>query len=295
MNPVADRDDAFLPEGDMMTDQEFTVRLTHIEDQAAAMQERVDGYRDQELAKLFVESEWSQEQLAEHLGKTWGKEVSREWVSKRLLFGRFLAFFGTSCTKDQFSIPSNLTEGAFRRFWESTEPGGDFRGHRANTTAATEDEQRRFGEIVKEGKKSATWVLPKQPVRAAIVRKIAGKGAMTVEQIADRIADCLDRPPSPLEVRRCLRGFKPQPESPYRVEKWREGDTTKYRIVKCKAKVLPGKDLAKLAPELLPLVRALITEARKEKVLVSCTELCNLASKIEMLLESVVGEVSAEA
>ena len=37
-------------------------------------QERVDGYRDQQLARLFVESEWSQEELAERLAQKWEKD-----------------------------------------------------------------------------------------------------------------------------------------------------------------------------------------------------------------------------
>jgi len=75
----------------------------------------VDGYRDQELARLFVDSAWSQEELAERLSKKWGKNVSTDWVTKHLRLGRFLAFFHTQCMKD-FSLPRNFTEGAFRRF-----------------------------------------------------------------------------------------------------------------------------------------------------------------------------------
>src|SRR4029453_1281108 len=120
----------------MMTWQQFDARLTNIEDQAQARQERVDGFRDQQMAKLFAESERSQEELAERLSKRWNREVSRQWVGYHLLFGRFLSFFATSCGKDEWKIPPNLTEGTFRKFWEATTPGGDYRGHRANTEAA---------------------------------------------------------------------------------------------------------------------------------------------------------------
>ncbi|HEY7423256.1 MAG TPA: hypothetical protein VH682_03350 [Gemmataceae bacterium] len=97
---------------------------------AAARQERVDGYRDQKMAALFVESEWSQEELAAHLGKRWGKSVSSDWVAKHLRLGRFLSSFNTTGIKDEWKLPLNLTERAFRRFWEATKPAGDFRGHK---------------------------------------------------------------------------------------------------------------------------------------------------------------------
>jgi hypothetical protein len=103
------------------------------------------------LAKLFVESGWSQEQLAAHLSLRWQKEVSREWVAKHSLFGRFLKFFGTTGT-EEWSSPVQLTERGFRSYWEGTEAGGNFSGHRANTEAAKQDEQRRFGDILEEMK-----------------------------------------------------------------------------------------------------------------------------------------------
>jgi hypothetical protein len=92
----------------------------HVEEQAAATQEKLDGYRDQEMARLFIECEWSQEQLASYLTKRRGDNVSPDWVSKRLRFGRFLSFFNTACV-EEWRIPINLTERAFRRFWEATE------------------------------------------------------------------------------------------------------------------------------------------------------------------------------
>src|SRR5262245_56539450 len=103
----------------MMSEKEFEARLTHIEDEAAARQEKVDGYRDQAMAKLFVASEWSQGDLAANLTERWGRDVSPDWVSKHLRLGRFLSFFNTSGIESsvpgsQFCLPTNLTERAFR-------------------------------------------------------------------------------------------------------------------------------------------------------------------------------------
>jgi hypothetical protein len=72
---------------------------------------------------------------AAHRAKRWGKEVSREWVSCHLRLGRFRAFFITTGDKEgapggAFILPVNRTERAFRKFWEATSPGGDYRGPR---------------------------------------------------------------------------------------------------------------------------------------------------------------------
>ncbi len=47
-----------------MTEAEYRVRRTRINEQVEAKQERVDAYRDQELAKLFYDSGWLQKELA---------------------------------------------------------------------------------------------------------------------------------------------------------------------------------------------------------------------------------------
>src|SRR5262245_19903056 len=99
-----------------MTQNEFDARLQHIEDQVAARQEKVDGYRDQQMAALFLDSEWSQEELAAHLSKRWDKSISHDWVNLHLRLGRFLNFFTTSGRKDHLKLPVNLTERAFRSF-----------------------------------------------------------------------------------------------------------------------------------------------------------------------------------
>ena len=107
----------------------------------------------QQLARLFVESDWSQEKLAEVLSKRRGEEVCRQWVGQRLRFGRFLTFFATACSKDA-KIPADLTEGKFRVLWEATEASGNFSGHKANTEAGKQDELRRRRYASSRGSKS---------------------------------------------------------------------------------------------------------------------------------------------
>jgi hypothetical protein len=88
------------------------------------------------MARLFLESEHSQEELAEHLARRWGKSVTQQWVAYHLRLGRFLTFFTTTGCEDQFKLPPNLTERTFRKLWEATTPGGNFSGHMARTEAA---------------------------------------------------------------------------------------------------------------------------------------------------------------
>jgi hypothetical protein len=63
---------------------------------------------EQGLAQLFVESGWTQDQLALKEGK------SQSWVKERVRFGRFLDFSANAL------LPKNLTEGRFRKYWEQT-------------------------------------------------------------------------------------------------------------------------------------------------------------------------------
>src|ERR1700729_3840434 len=125
----------------MMSETQFDARLKQIDDRASGMQDRVDGFRDQQLAKLFIEADWSQARIAKRMGK------SHQWVSFRLCFGRFLAFSSTS-GRENWSLPTNLTERSFRLFWEGTTSSGNFTGKLANSQAAIKDEERRFAEII---------------------------------------------------------------------------------------------------------------------------------------------------
>jgi len=272
----------------MMSTKQFDLRLTHIDEQSGAMQERVDGYRDQQLAKLFVECEWSQEKLAEHLAAKWGEEVSPMWVSYRLRFGRFLTFFNTTCVgTSSWRLPCNLAEGTFRNFWDATTASGDFSGKRANTEAAVKDEERRFAEVVEE-MKSGRMIRPKKQIRAALINHAVSREWLTAEQMAKRIACAFNNRPVPVaDVQRTLRILSPTPTSPYRVEKAGEGDMAKYRIIKVKGTIPSRKQLSQWASELIPMMDEIIREMNKHPAARSDASLAAIASKIRKVLESV--------
>jgi len=129
-----------------MSTEEFDLRLSRIEDQAAAMRERLTAYEDQEFAREFDRTGWPHETIARHLSKRWKKKVNRDWVTKRLRFGRFLNSLD-STESNEIHVPDDLTERAFRGLWSATEPGGNYGGKGAYSKAAIEDEQRRFREV----------------------------------------------------------------------------------------------------------------------------------------------------
>jgi hypothetical protein len=271
-----------------MSWEQFDAQLTHIEDQAAARRERAEGYYDQHLARLFVDSEQSQQELADHLAKRWGRDVSRRWVGYHLCFGRFLTFFGTTCA--EYSVPEGLTEGKFRGLWEPTRGEDVFDGKRANTEAAAADERRRFA-LVAEEVKDYDCARKRTPVRQAIIKKVAGRDAwLTAAQIAQKVSGEFDRPVSAADVKSCLSNFTPTEKQPYRVEKAGDGENARYRVVKVRGKIVGKRLIAQWAHELIPLLDLLVREAQKNRVEVSLSALCELATKIRKVMEAVVAE-----
>jgi len=96
-----------------MPKDEFQKRLGRIREQVGDTNLESTGIRDQALARLFVSSGWTQQELAEFVGK------SQFWVSKRLLFGRFLGFISTGYKTE--NLPEHFPERRFRSFWSRTQ------------------------------------------------------------------------------------------------------------------------------------------------------------------------------
>lgn len=282
----------------MMSEDQFKTKLTHIDEQAGALQERVDGYRDQELAKLFIECEWSQEEIAGKLSDAWGRSVERSWVSRRLLFGRFINFFVSTCHKESFILPRNLTEGTFRRLWSATgDASEDFRGHRSQSTAAKEQEEKRFSEVLSQLRGAGISRARKQ-ITKAIAVELGGTGTskwVTPEEVRDRIVKQFsDGDVLVDDVRRALRQWRPPTEkTPYRVEQAVGSGGKKFRLVRVK-KVVSPQQLQQMTPRLLPLIKDLLRECKKDSVTISIAHLLGVANRIEKVLESTIGQVEEE-
>jgi transcriptional regulator with XRE-family HTH domain len=131
-------------------------------------------------------------------------------------------------------------------------------------------------------------------VKAAFSERLGGKKEwLTKEAIHDQLAEQLDG--LTLEdVDDCLRHWQFSAQHPYRLEKAGEGDTARYRLVKVKGKIISRKQMARWSSELIPMMDLLIREAQKERVFISQPTLCDLASKVKRVMESVTAEVPAK-
>jgi hypothetical protein len=93
------------------TEKQFNTRLEAISGRQHAI--------DRELGQLFLESGWTQKQIATHLGK------QQPWVSDHLRFAGFLGYIA-NCDIARRDNPylTNLTEFVFRRHWRATKGCG---------------------------------------------------------------------------------------------------------------------------------------------------------------------------
>jgi hypothetical protein len=194
-------------------------RLAHYRggDVSAARQARVAGWKDQRLARLFLASGRSQQALADRLGR------AQQGVAQHLRFGRFLAFFTTSGSKEGFKLPPNLTERGFRTLWEGTEAEGTFHGHKANTEAAADDERRRFGAVF-EALREIGLRRASKPVKQAILAVARPGEWLTLEDLRRRVEGRLGGEVKLVDIDNCLRlHLHPTPKAPFRVEQAGEG------------------------------------------------------------------------
>jgi hypothetical protein len=109
--------------------RQFDAKWQRIHDEAKTAFGHLVAKRDQRIATLFVDSGFTQQKIADHLGK------SHQWVSQRLRFGRFCTYLSTTVAK----LPVNLAERRFREFWSE---------HGGKVTAGTPAETKKFEAIV---------------------------------------------------------------------------------------------------------------------------------------------------
>ena len=153
----------------MMTDEQFDAQLQVIQDQAQANLVAVIAWRDQQMATLFLKSEWTQERLAERLGKT------RQWIAYRVRFAHFLDF---ATTVANCKTPRNLTERKFRGYWEAT---------------SGRDERKRFREVAEAMEGDFVLSKPKAPVADKILSQYADWKWRTVKEMADGAGEDYER------------------------------------------------------------------------------------------------------
>jgi hypothetical protein len=195
---------------EQMTAEEFCLRLTQIKEQTEALRERAEAFEDQQMSQLFVECRWTQQQIANEVGKT------QHWVCYRLRFGRFLGFITTVINP---KIPKNLTERRFRSYWEQTEKGTK--------------EQTRFRHVFDMMQEEFALITERKPSRNTILEECADWKWRTKEELGEILGK------SPELAARCMRQLK-QTGKGIRIEKkgnigTGSGMTEKWRLKKVRA------------------------------------------------------------
>ena len=92
----------------MMTREEFDARKAHLEELYGSTARDAGGRRAQALARLYAESEWTQEALAEK------EQMQRRRIAYLLIYGKFL--LGTNSSK-----AAGCSEWNFRVLWNRTD------------------------------------------------------------------------------------------------------------------------------------------------------------------------------
>jgi transcriptional regulator with XRE-family HTH domain len=185
---------------------------------------------EQELAKLFARSGWTQQELAAKENKT------QAWVNQRLCFGRFLEF-----TRN-ITAGYNLTERRFRDYWARTEKPS---------------EHERFAEV--EILIAAVAELPaRRPQRdkkigKAIVAKFGDGKWHSVEAIAHRSDVPVEVAAATVENIIRHKTFNAT------AARKRVGKATHYQIFRQKKTVTSTE----LTEKLTPIIKGLMTEGKK--------------------------------
>lgn len=217
------------------------------------------GLFDQELARLFYQSGWTQEQLAAT------EQKSHQWVSRRLLFGRFLMFAPTGAN------PKNLTERRFREYWNSADK---------NET----NERIRFRQVeqlMKDELALSKDHAPKKLVAEAILATSADGEWHRFATIVERAGASED------DVRAVLTLMEKTGTYHTFCEKRKGGTSYSYRIVRGHGRKV---DVDVLFQQVQPIVRALEAEGRKHAAQSSPGTIAKLAHTLKTVLEQLAHE-----
>jgi hypothetical protein len=201
-----------------MTEQEFNNRLSEIERQYAGSRVELEAKRDQEVGRLFVECGWTQKRIAERMG--W----SQPKVSLRLVFGRFLNYYGRNNSK----LPTDsLNEWHFREAWKRSGKGGP-----------KDSEDDRFERVAKllastppsDPPKGYQNLVKKPGITKAVVEVLKAGTRLDVAQIAEAVGDKFpDLTHS--QVSAALSKLQTKPPKGFAMDARHSGRTHKYRLI----------------------------------------------------------------
>lgn len=268
-----------------MTDQAFEQRFQQIEQETARRQELADAYKDQAMALLFLESNWTQERLAKRMGK------KRVWVDRHLRLGRFLNWLDPTGIKTE-KPPESLTERRFRSCWEKTRGSGKRKGKEAEA-----EEHERFAQVltmlsehVPPGYKN----LQKKPGIRQAIREECGDGKWyTVHEILASVESLIDAVDIK-SVTRAMNDLQRKPPRGYLVESRHSGRKYQYRLTnRPDGHADAPPEVLRLYEEVRPLIDELDVWGKTHELRMSPRAIQVIAVKMRRLFDSILKESRA--
>lgn len=240
----------------MMTEAEYDARREVLRAAYGDSAPERSGRFDQELARLFESSRWTQEQLALKEGK------NQSWIARRLHFARFLNSMPTGI------IPKNLTEWRFRGYWEQTDP-------KAKDDPRFQHVQRL---IVEKTSLNEDRANNKYKALAAMILDRFGDGIWHYESTIVK-----ETAASPEAVARVLENIRVKHTRGAFCERVKGGkEGWKHRIVVGVGKKI---DVGLVVKELSPFIKDLEKEGRKDQLLLSPGVPAMMAIRLTEILE----------
>ncbi len=245
-----------------MTVEDFHAERERIREALGDTSKEATAKRDMALADLFYRSGWTQERLAEVEGK------SQSWVKERLRFGRFLNFSAMALKSE--SLPKDLTERLFRKYWEATDK-------------SLKKDELRFREVIRmieDGIELKT--------RARVFKDIVDQFCDGKLYSPEEIAKAIDAPHE--DVNRVLDAAC-KPKSQYRhtarVEAKKSGKDmspnyfVRYRLFKADKNV----PLSEVRQKLSPLIKDLAQQSENDIARFSRADCKRIASELRNLIK----------
>jgi hypothetical protein len=237
-----------------MSDAEFDAEYANLRATYGDSSVEAGARREQALAVLFYRSNWTQEDLAKKLGKT------QQWVSYRVLFGKFLNF--TTTVVNTEITPKNLTERRFRSYWEQTE-GSNERG--------------RFQAVLQLMREDAALRVTNKPkIGEAIVEKFADGKWHKEQTIANALGTSVAHITATMITMLSAKG-----SYGCKAEKKQVGTHFEYRLFKTDKTI----SSAELLEKLTPILEGLEEQGRRRNATMSVGAVAHLAFQLRNLLQ----------
>jgi hypothetical protein len=239
------------PEFEPMSHVKFHARIKEIEALYNTHRHGADALRDQELARLFYECKWTQQAIAQEMGK------SQQWVSLHLRFGAYLHFTTDRCNF-KYALET-LTEWRFRDAWRAVG-----KGH------AKETQDGRFERVTRWLEEHAASSVPKNyqnlvhkpGLKPVLVELLSREQALGIAEIIAAVREKIPGTDGP-QVTKAIGNLRQHPPRGMVLKETHYGKSHRYRLAHRRR---PGAPTAVVNPEdfgnavidALPLIKACI-------------------------------------